>query len=364
MATRIEFPKLYQRVYQRAQALHGHIIYEAMDRLRAMPVPDDLRPFFAYQTWENPQPSFILFPFMFLLTAEASGGITDRHRQYLPTIMLAAELCAVADDTIDRAPARSGRETFAARFGDPSALPLASALSSMVLAESRRDDRLFDAAQGFLVPFFGLELWERANTYPPPSVFSSWLEHRYAQAIVATEYVLNSALILNGEPLWPRAAVAAFSQIGQDVDDIVNVVEYRERDGENDDLQSGVVTRPLIFAIEEVPELGDEVAALWAKYRPLADMQLSIAELSRRRARLNRTTRPLYARIRREIVDRGVPRAVKQCLTEFHAAVRATPQRLRPLMRELASAFLDRLRRCEYVELAAYEEAEPSRRAG
>src|SRR5690606_8221030 len=182
--------------------------------------------------WENPQPSFILFPFMYLATAEAAGGVTERHRDYLPAILLASELCAVADDAIDRAPRRSGRQTFAARFGDASAVPMACALSTMVLRESQGNARLQEAATSFFMTFFGLELWERDHTYPDPSLFSEWLEHRYDQAIVATEYVLNSALILHDAPVWPREAVAAFSRIGQDVDDIVNVLEYRERDGE------------------------------------------------------------------------------------------------------------------------------------
>ena len=75
-----------------------------------------------------------------LATAEASGGIRQRHRDYLPAILLMAEYCAVADDTIDRAPTRSGRVTFAAKFGDASAVPFACALATLVLAESHHDE--------------------------------------------------------------------------------------------------------------------------------------------------------------------------------------------------------------------------------
>lgn len=354
MAVEIQFPQFYRGVYARTQSKYGPLIREAIERMEAVEnASSDLRPFLAYQTWQNPQPSFVLFPFMFLATAEASGGVTDRHRDYLPTIMLAAELCAVADDTIDRAPLRSGRETFAARFGDTSAVPMASALSTMVLRDSRHDERLFEAASGFFMAFFGLELWECAHTYPDPKLFPTWLVHRYDQAIVATEYVLNAALILNGRPLWAREAVAAFSRIGQDVDDIVNVLEYRELEGENDDLQAGVVTRPLVLAVEKVPKLGPKVAALWRKYRLLATKQLPIGELARKRSRLNATLMSEYAEARELIIEHGVPGAIQECRTELQVAVRASPPELRPLMRELANAFLDRLKRCKRVSLGS-----------
>lgn len=351
MSTQIEFPEFYQGIYQRTQPAYGPLIAEAIERLRATPVPRHFRPFLGYMVWENPQPSFILLPFMYLATAEASGGITQRHKDYLPTIMLTAELCAVADDTVDRALHRSGRMTFPARFGDASSVPMAGALLSMILERSRENEALFDAVRSFYMDLFALELWEREHAYADPSLFDTWLEHRYEQAIVATGWALNSALILSDRPLWPRAAVAPLAQIGQDVDDIVNLIEYRESDGENDDLQSGIVTRPLIYAIREVPELADDVVELWAQHRALASRQLPIAELQARRAEITRATLPLYASIRRVILQRGVPLAVKQCLVEYEASVRESPPSLRPLMSDLSSAFLDRLRRCRYFDL-------------
>jgi len=356
VAGEIEFPQFYQGIYSRVQVRYRPHLEEALDRIKAIPVTSDLRPFLAFQTWENPQPSFMLFPLMFLATAEAAGGITEGHREYLPAIMLASELCAVADDTIDRAPRRSGRETFAAQFGDTSALPMACSLVSMVLDQSKSSPALFGAAVDFFVPFFGLELWECDHVYPGREVFPEWLEHRYAQAVVATEYVLNSALLLATNTKWPRAAVTAFSQIGQDVDDIVNVVEYREADGENDDIQAGVVTRPLIYALQEDPALGEDLEELWSGFRELAERRLPIQELQLRRADLASEMLPVYRRVRTSVLERGVPLAVKQCLVEFHTAVRETPAELRPLMRDLALAFLDRLRRCRYVPLVDSDE--------
>ena len=313
--------------------------------------PEKLRPALAFQTWENPQPSFILLPFEYLATADASGGITPRHCDHLPAILLMAEFCAVADDTIDRAPSRSGRETFTAKFGDASAVPMASALASSVFFHSRQDAKLLDAAAAFFIEFAGLELWERENVYPAARLFGPWIENRYLQATVAHEYALNCARLISGAPAWPREAVQKFAMVGQDVDDIVNLAEYRASDGENDDLQSGVVTRPLILAVEDAPRLAFEVSALWDHYRPLSALQLPIAELERERAEVLEKALPLYTHIRKVILERGVPRSVKQSLTDFRTAVRESPAPLQPLMRELTAAFLDRLRRCRYVDV-------------
>lgn len=357
MSSQIEFPEFYRGIYRNTQAKYGPLIAEAVERLRAAEVPRELRPFLAYMVWDNPQPSFILLPFMYLATADASGGITRRHREFLPVIMLTAELCAVADDTVDRSAQRSGRMTFPARFGDASSAPMAGALLSMILERSSHNPRLFEATTRFWRELFSLELWEREHTYPEVALYPEWLEHRYAQAIVTTEYVLNCARIVSRRSLWPHAAAAAFSQIGQDVDDIVNVVEYRESLGENDDLQSGIVTRPLIYAVREVPELADDVAELWAHYRQLAPLHLPIGQLNERRAEIGRATLPLYSKIRRVILERGVPLAIKQCVLEFHDSVRSSPPPLRPLMSDLGMSFLDRLRRCRYVDLGEELEA-------
>lgn len=351
MSAQIEFPEYYHGIYRSTQPKYGPLIAEAVERLRAAEVPPYFRPFLAYMVWENPQPSFILLPFMYLATAEASGGITRKHEDYLPTIMLTAELCAVADDTVDRSLQRSGRKTFPARFGDASSVPMAGVLLSMILDRSRHDEELFEAVKTFYVDLFSLELWERQNAYPPTTLFDKGLEHSYDQAMVATGWALNSARIVSKQPPWPQAAVAALARIAQDVDDIVNLVEYRESDGENDDLQSGIVTRPLVYAVREVPELARDVEELWSRYRPLAELQLSIADLQERRAEVTRSTRPLYSKIRRVILERGVPVALDQCLVELDESVRESPPSLRPLMHELSFAFIDRLRRCRYVDL-------------
>lgn len=351
MTNEIEFPQFYQGLYQRVEGRYRPLLVDAMREIRALQINDDLAPYLAFQTWENPQPSFILLPLMYLATAETAGGITESHVRYLPTIMLMAEFCAVADDTIDRTPKRSSRSTFAARYGDASAVPMGFALSSLVLDRSRDDPRLFDCALRFIMRFAGLELWERTNLYPKRALYGEWLEHRYLQAHIATGYALDSALVMSTGERWPDGSVATFARIGQDVDDIVNIVEYRDLDGENDDLQCGIVTRPLVLAIRAVPSLAGDVEELWSHYRPLHDLQLSLLDLHARRSETARATSDLYAHVRRTIIEQGVPLAVRECLSEFKASVRETPPLLRPLMRDLTSAFLDRLRRCDYAEL-------------
>jgi len=364
VTTEIEFPKFYQGIYQRVEKAYRPLLREAMQRIQDLPISADLKPFVRFQVLENPQPSFMLFPLMFLATAEAVGGITDRHRDYLPTIILASELTAVADDAVDRSSTRSGRDTFVARFGDGSVPPIACALTSMVLDQSRSEGAVFDAAIKYFVNFFGLELWERSHLYPAPDGFGEWLDHRYLQGIIATEYILNAALFLARQPAWPRAAITSLCKIGQDVDDIVNLMEYRGQDGENDDLQSGVVTRPLILTLEELPSLAPDVAALWDEYRPVAERNLAIADFRVQSAKVGERTFDLYKHIRKTIIEHGVPKSTKECSSDYEAAVAHTPADLQPLMRELGMAFLDRLRRVRYVDLAATAPGEALAQAG
>lgn len=353
MTTEIRFPELYRGVYESTRERFAPLIIEGIGAIRGMEVSDDLRPFLAYQVWENPQPSFILLSFMYLASAEASGGITERHRGYLPTVLLASELCAVADDTIDRSPFRSGRPTFPARFGDPSAAPMTSVLSTLVLRGSHHDPRLFELTTEFLLGLSSLELWEAANTYPPSALFEAWLRHRYDQAATAIAYVLDAGLVLNDHARWDAEAVLALSRVSQDVDDVVNILEYRESEGENDDLLSGVVTKSLVRAIEAEPPLRAAVDALWKPFRELAASRPPIHELPARRAALNERLLPEYAALRERIVETGVPATTRESLLDFQHAVRRSPPELRGLMRQLGGSFLDRLRRVRAVDLAA-----------
>jgi hypothetical protein len=348
----IQYPTHFRGIYAEVRARHGRHLEDAVRTIRAIPVCDELRPAFAFQTWDNPQPSFILFPLMFLATADTSGGITKRHLDLLPVVMLFSELIAVADDTIDRSCRRSGRETFALRFGDASALPFVATMQAMVLSRTRRcDERLFEATLDYFERFFPLELWERAHTYPDRSLYDSWLEHRHAQATWTTQLVLDSALLLNDQPPWPSAAVAALNRIGQDIDDVVNIMEFREAAGENDDLMSGVVTRSMVHAIDACPGLGDSIEALWSLHRPLAREQLSIAAYQARRAALVRETLPAYLPIRDAILAHGVPATLAGAEGDLELAVRESPEALRPLMHGLATAFLERARAADVAEV-------------
>jgi hypothetical protein len=78
----------------------------------------------------RPQPSYLLLPLMFLATAEQHGGITERHRAYLPWYMLMMEVCAIIDDTVDRTPLRSGRDSFPERYSDAAAAAFSTFLIS------------------------------------------------------------------------------------------------------------------------------------------------------------------------------------------------------------------------------------------
>jgi hypothetical protein len=346
----IHFPSQFRGMFQRVESTYRPLLSDALRKVHEAPIPSELRPFFDHVTVESPQPSFMLVPLMFLAAAEASGGISQRHIDALPSMLLSMEVTAIADDTVDRTPMRSGRMSFPRRFGDASATPFTGALL-MLMAERAGNcpAEFVNATVRYGIELFSMFLWERQNTYPEQALFERWLEHRYAETRVATQYAIDSSFALNGRAPLPLAAVENFSYIFQDVDDIVGLLERRDQQGENDDLQMGIITRPLLLTLARRPELAGSVEQLWAHYRPL--LQSSLIEFQQRHAEVAERTRQLHDRIREAMLEIGVPETVRRMVGDVRRCVQETPAPVRPFVRELALSVVDRLRRCEREDL-------------
>ena len=348
----LQFPNEFRGLFQRVESTYRPLLADALRKVHQTSIPSELRPFFDHITVESTQPSFMLVPLMFLAAAEASGGITQRHIDALPALLLCMEVTAVADDTVDRTPMRSGRMTFTRRFGDASATPFTGALLMLIAEQSRSCPAEFlDATNRYVLELFSMFLWERQNTYPEPPLFERWLKHRYEETRVATGYAINSALALNARAHLPLPSLENFSYIFQDVDDIVALLERREEQGENDDLQMGIVTRPMLLALARQPELAQCVDQLWQNYRPL--LSASVVELQERQSEVAQRTRLLYERLRTAMLEIGVPEAVHCMVVDLRRCLEETPEPFRPFVRELALSVIDRLRRCERQELNA-----------
>jgi uncharacterized protein (TIGR00730 family) len=346
----IQFPSHFQGMFQRVQSTYSPLLTDALRQIHEAPVPQALRPFLDHITVESSQPSFMLLPVIFLAAAEASGGITQRHIDALPTLLLSMEAIAIVDDTVDRTPMRSGRASFPKRFGDVSATPFTAALLTLIAERSKScPAEVFDPVVRNLLRLLSMFLWERHNTYPEPARFEQWLEQRYEAAQVATQLILDGSFALNHHPPVPHAALKYFSYVFQDVDDIVSLVERRHEQGENDDLQMGVVTRPLLLTLAHTPSLIDSVEELWQHYRPLH--QTSLLEFQERSAEIAQKTKPIYERLRAAIVEIGVPETARRMVGDMHRGVEATSAPLRPFMRELMLSIANRLRRCDRPDL-------------
>ncbi len=349
----LTYPRQFRGMFTRVRESYTPLIEQARCALDEASVPSELRPFYDYVVRDNPQPSFMLLPLMFLAIADASGGITARHRKFLPPLMLALEACAVSDDTIDRTPMRSGRETFPLRFGESSATPFAGALIAMVAEQGRRiDPRAFNWTMRFFVELFSYELWERHNIYPvdtSTAVLEQWLDRRYRQTGSGVAYVLDTALLLSERAPLDDEVSLAFARLFQDVDDIVNVCERRALLGENDDIKMGAVTKPLIYALERVPALREQLDATWAKCResaaaPVGSVHdggvLSHAEID-----------AAFEPVRQAVLEIGVPATVCNSLHDLRICVAGTPRALRSVMAEMAGSWVERLRRAGDHEL-------------
>ncbi len=351
----LRYPRYFQGVFARRREVFAPLVEEARRVLDTLPLPEKLRPFYDTVVRDNPQPSFMLLPLMFLVLGEASGGIHASHRKFLPVMMLSMEACAIVDDTVDRTPMRSGRPTFPINFGEASTAPFVSTLVAIATREAARiDPRLLDATTNLFVELYSLQLWERNNIYPTENLFDQWLENRYSENTAGVAFGLDTALLLNGSDPLPLSVAESFGRIFQDVDDIVNIVENRWTEGENDDLLMGAVTRPLLLALEKYPDLRADLAALWEICRSTACA--SVAEVYREPTHSHALLEKLARPIRKAIHEVGIHGTAAHVISDYRTCVASTPPEYRPVIQELTSTWVDRLRRCKGVDLVTEEQ--------
>jgi geranylgeranyl pyrophosphate synthase len=351
----LRYPRYFQGVFARRREVFAPLVEEARRVLHALPVPEKLRPFYDMVVRDNPQPSFMLLPLMFLAMAEDSGGLQASHRSFLPMMMLSMEALAIVDDTVDRTPMRSGRPTFSIQFGEASTAPFVSSLVALASRESARmDPRLFEATTSLFIELYALQLWERNNIYPTESLYEQWLENRYAENTAGVAFGLNTALLLNGREPLPASVVEPFGRIFQDVDDIVNIVENRWAEGENDDLLMGAVTRPLLLAIEKYPALRADVSALWDVCRSTACT--SVTEVFREPAHSHAILEKLARPIRNAILEVGIGGTTEHVLVDYRACVASAPLEFRPVIQELTCTWVDRLLHCKGADVLTEEQ--------
>jgi hypothetical protein len=346
----LRYPQHFQGIFACKRESLLPLIEEARRVLHALPIPEALRPCYHAVVRDNPQPSFLLLPLMFLTVAEASGGIQATHRSFLPFMMLSLEACAIVDDTVDRTPMRSERPSFPMRFGEASTAPFVSTLVSLIAQETvRLEPRLFASTMRLFSELFSLQLWERHHLYPTEDLFPRWLDNRYRENTVGVAFGLDTALLLNEHEPSPPIVPEAFGRIFQDVDDIVNILENRSAQGENDDLLMGTVTRPLLLTLEKHPALRADLSALWEVCRPMANAP--VAELQRESPHSLATLEKLSRPLRQALIEVGVPGTVEQVLSDYRTCVASSPPEFRPIIHELTSTWVDRLRRCRGFEL-------------
>ena len=351
----LRYPRFFQGVFARQRDVYTPLVEEARKVLHELPVPGKLRPFYDTVVGDNPQPSFMLLPLMFLAMAEAAGGIQAAHRRFLPVMMLSLEACSILDDTVDRTPMRSGRPSFPNRFGEARTASFVSSLVATVTREAARvEPRLLEGTAHFIVELSAFQLWERDHIYPTRELFEPWLENRYNQNTVGVAFGLNPALQLHGREPLPLGVMESFGRIFQDVDDIVNIVENRWTQGENDDLLMGAVTRPLLLALDASPSLHADVEALWEVCRTTA--LASVAEVHREPVHANALVQKRARPVREALIEVGVRGTAAHVLSDCRACVESAPPEFRPVLKELTFTWVDRLRRCLGPELLSEEQ--------
>ena len=323
-------PNQFKGLFEHLSRSYAPLIEEARRELRALPVPDVVRQNYEFII-DRPQPAFILLPLTYLSLADHLGGITARHRQYLPWQMLAMEIMAIYDDAIDHTPFRSGLPTYQARYGPASAAAFGGFLYSVLVEKTAAcAPELLPLLTETFETLCSLEVWEHQSRYPDISIpsFAAWIRRRNTMAIQVDSYSLDSALLLHGAERLPWEALVRLGDVGQDVDDLVNILEEREKSGENDDLKMGIPTYSLLATLEAEPAARELIEEVWRAQASHEDDQ----------------ERSAYRALVGLILRHGVKPTIDKIITDAEASVAATPAHLRPCMRAFNFAFLNRLR--------------------
>jgi hypothetical protein len=333
-------PNQFKGLFEHLSRSYAPLIEEARRELRALPVPEVVRQNYQFVI-DRPQPSFILLPLMYLSLADQLGGITERHRRYLPWQMLAKELIAVYDDTIDYTPFRSGLPTYQARYGPASATVFGGFLQSVLVEKTAAcAPELLPLLTETFETLCSLEVWEHQSRYPDISIpsFAAWIRRRNTMAVQVNSYSLDSALLLHGAERLPWEALVRLGDVGQDVDDLVNIVEEREKSGENDDLKMGIPTYPLLATLEAEPSARGLLETVWRSYAFHPSGAPSSPDSHEEQAR------SAHRALVDLILRRGVKPTIDKIIADAEASVAATPAHLRLCMGAFNFAFLNRLR--------------------
>ncbi|NUO49329.1 MAG: hypothetical protein HOV80_10780 [Polyangiaceae bacterium] len=344
-STTLETPRQYQGVFERTSKRYLPLLEDARATLREYPVPDFIRDDYLSIVEGRAQPAFILFPLMYLDLADATGGLTERQRAYLPWQMLAMELIALYDDTVDQTPQRSGAPTYTHQHGPAAATALSGFLFGTLV---ERTAEVVPELSALLTKAFenlcARGLWEHQSRYPEVSVdsFAAWMRKRNDAIPPIIAYTLDGCLLLQQLGPIPEAARATFGDLMQDVDDLVNIVEARENQGENDDLKMGIPSYPLLATIRADPSARRLLDELWSSYRLQQTRSRPISSDDDSAAN-EAAHRELVALVRHH----GVSETTEKVIRDAERVVTATPHHARAAMREYAFSVVDRLRDCD-----------------
>lgn len=339
---RIEAPEHYKGVFQHDTRRFLPLLEEARERLRVLPVPEVAREHYLELVVGHPQPTFILFPLMYLHLADATGGVSARHRAHLPLQMLAMELIALYDDTVDYTPVRSGSPTYTGRHGAVPATVLAGVVQSTLAQHTLAD---FPELAPILTRMFenlcARELWEHGARYPHVSDASieSWIRCRNDAVPPVLSFSLDGALILHGLETVPEDVHTRFGDLQQDIDDLINIVDDRESAGENDDIKMGIPCYALLATLRAEPSAARLLDEIWRPLRTIPQASPE-AELARREPRLVAHHRELVELV----VRHGIGATVEKVIADAEAVVAGAPAHVRPSMHAFAFSMVDRLR--------------------
>jgi geranylgeranyl pyrophosphate synthase len=346
--SRTQFPEHFQGIFARVRDKHGRLFIEARESLRSVPMSEEFRPYFLSGVLGHAQPGFMLVPLMHLALADTLGGVGDQDRAYLPWNILAMEYSAILDDTVDRTPYRSGGKTYVHRFGEASSTAMTNYVFSLLLARAAEISRdLIPVVTDYVSTFSSHLVWELHSRYPPATIpaCERWMKLRYEAVTSAVDFTFNGVLALRGMPSMRPEVCARLGEVTQDIDDLVNFLDQRERAGENDDIKMGIMSNALLHTLRSNDTAASALEALWEPYRRIP--ATSLDRFWEAHAKCSAETATQYEALATLVTEHGVLATAHKIVDDARACVLSAPEPFRPCICEIVDAFVARLHRLD-----------------
>jgi geranylgeranyl pyrophosphate synthase len=209
-----------------------------------------------------------LRPLLTLLSSRRDAELSEPVLRAAASVELLHMATLVHDDVLDHAALRRGRPTVVEAYGAATAVSVGNYLLAQAFVElaGSGSPAAVDVLSGTAVQLSQGELLQRAAAYKVTTSVAEYEERCERKTADLFAGACSLGALLSGVAPHTGASLAVYGRLlglaFQVFDDILDVSGEQDRTGKQlgVDVRDGVVTLPLIFALEERPELAGLLA--------------------------------------------------------------------------------------------------------